>query len=93
MGVPISGVALKPRLPVLPLRRQTKSIAIRHLDLWQTLRVHHLVFLDDAVLEQQEGSERVNFIGRERPLLPQRHAAIDVIPYRRREGRVNRHGI
>ena len=31
--------------------------------------------------------------GGERALFPQRHAAIDVIPYRRRERRVKRHGV
>ena len=83
------GVTLKPWRPLLPLRRKSKSITIRHFDLRQTLGVHHLVFLDDVVLVQQEGGDCVHLIGGERSLFPQRHAAIDVIPYRRREGRVN----
>ena len=79
------GVALKSGLPGLPRRREGKSVAIRHFDLRQTLGVHDLVFLDDVVLVQQEGGEGVHLIGAQRPFFPQRHAAIDVIPYRRRE--------
>ena len=56
------GVALKPWRSVLPLRREGKSITIRHFDLRQTLGVHDLVFLDDVVLVQQEGGEGVHLI-------------------------------
>src|SRR5260370_31201041 len=87
------GVTLKPWRPALPLRRKSKSITIRHFDLRQTLGVHHLVFLDDLALVQQEGGNCVHLIGGERSLFSERHAAIDVIPYRRREGRVNPHGV
>ena len=75
--------------PGLPIRRKSESGLIRHLDLRQILGVHDLVFLDHVVLEQQEGGEGVHFIGLERPLFSEGHAAIDVIPYRRGEGRVN----
>src|SRR5690349_14168100 len=80
------GVTLKPWLPVLPLRRKSKSIMIRHLHLRQALLIHNLVFLNDSVLVQQEGGDGIDLIGGERPLFPDRHAAIDVIPDRRREG-------
>src|ERR1019366_3590893 len=79
--------------PVFPFWRKSKSITIRHLDLRQALGVHDFVFLDDVALVQQEGGQRVHLVGSERPLFSQRHAAIDVIPYRRREGRVNPHGV
>jgi hypothetical protein len=86
-------VALKPGRPVLPLRRKSKSIAIWHFDVWQIPGVHELVFPDDSTLVQQEGSEGVHFVRSKRPLFSQRHAAIDVVPYGRREGRVNSHGV
>src|SRR4051812_46007365 len=49
------GVTLKPWRSALPLRRKSKSITIRHLDLRQTLGVHYLVFLDYVALVQEEG--------------------------------------
>ena len=55
-------VTLKPWRPVLPGRRKGKSIAIRHFDLRQTLGVHDFVFLDDVVLVQQEGGERIHLV-------------------------------
>src|SRR5215471_193345 len=79
-------ITLKPRLTMLPRRRKTKAIAIRHLDLRKTLLVHDLVFPDDVVLVQEKRGEGINFIGFERPLFPQRHASINVIPDRRSEG-------
>jgi len=54
---------------------------IRHLHLWQTLLIQDLVFLNNAVLEQQEGGDGVHFVGAERPFFAQGHAAMDVIPY------------
>ena len=57
------GVALKPWRPVLPRRREGKSITIGHFDLRQTLRVDDLVLLDNLVFEEQEGNQSVNLIG------------------------------
>ena len=52
-----SGVTLKPRRPVLPFRSQCDVIPIRHFHLRQTLGVHDLVFLDDAVLVEEKGRQ------------------------------------
>ena len=48
-----SGITLKPGRPVLPFRRIGESVAIRHLDLRQALRVEDLVFFDYVVLVQR----------------------------------------
>jgi hypothetical protein len=53
-----------------PRRGKRKSIAVRHLDLRQTLRVHDFVFLDHVVFIQDERRERVDLVGCERPFLP-----------------------
>src|SRR5438477_345792 len=63
---------------MLPRGREGKSIAIRHFDLWESLGVHNLIFLNDVVLVEQEGGKGVHLIRAERPLFPQWHAAIDV---------------
>src|SRR5580658_2438907 len=78
---------------MLPLRRKSESIMIRHLHLRQTLLIHDLFFLNHTVLEQQEGGDGVDLIGTERPFFAQRHPAMDVIPYGCCEGRVNGHVI
>src|SRR5262249_35723766 len=49
-----------------------------------TLLVEDLVLRDYLVQEQQVGRQRIDLIGGESPLIPDRHAAIDEIPYRRR---------
>ena len=48
----------------IPLRRigRKKSIQIRHLDLRQTLGVHGVALLDDAVLKEQISGHSVNFV-------------------------------
>ena len=45
--------------PAEVLHRRNKSIAVRHLDLRQTLSVQNLVFFDDTVLEEQECGQGV----------------------------------
>ena len=45
--------------PAEVLHRRNKSMAVRHLDLRQTLSVHTLVFFDDTVLEEQKCGQRV----------------------------------
>src|SRR5262245_6129080 len=62
-------------------------IANRHLDLRQTLFVEYHVLRDHLVHEEQIGRQRIDLIGGESPLTPERHAAIDVIPHRRRKRR------
>ena len=93
-SAPRSGITLKPRRPVLPLlRRERESLAIGHGDLRQTLGVHDIVLLNHAVLEEEERGQRVDLIGLERALFPERHAAVDVVPHHRRERRVKRHDV
>ena len=46
--------------------RSGERFAIRHLDLRECLAVHGLVFLDDAVLKQNESSKGINLIRVER---------------------------
>jgi len=86
-------IALKPRLAVLPFRGKSKTGSIRHFDFRQSLRVHHFVFLDDSAFEQQESSEGIYFVRLKRPLVSQRHTAIDVVPNCRCKGRVNWHRV
>src|SRR5262245_48226040 len=62
-------------------------IANRHLDLRQTLFVEYRVLRDHLVHEEQIGRQCIDLIGGESPLIPERHAAIDVIPHRRRKRR------
>src|SRR5215831_21406092 len=81
-----------PRRAVLPLR-QSVSVMIRHFDLRETLGVEGLVFRDDAVFEEQIRRQGVYLVGFQRSFFSERHAAIDVIPYRRRVWRVKRHDI
>src|SRR5215467_558819 len=81
------GVTLKPSRPGLPLMQLGVIIANRHLDLRQTLFVEYLVLRDHLVQEEQVGRQRIDLIGSESPLIPERHAAIDEIPHRRRKRR------
>ena len=53
---------------------------VGHLYHWQTLGVHHLVFLDDIIPVEHQRSQLVDLIRLERPLSVQRHTAVDVIP-------------
>ena len=62
-------------------------IADRHPDLRQTLFVEYSVLRDHLVQEEQVGRQRIDLIGGESPLIPERHAAIDEIPHRRRKRR------
>src|SRR5438477_1711698 len=80
-------VALKPWRPGLPVRQPAVLIANRHLDLRQTLFVEDFVLRDHLVQEEQVGGQRIYLIGGESPLVPERHAAMDKIPHRRRERR------
>src|SRR5689334_19203113 len=85
-------VTLEPGRPMLPLGWGFHSLTTRHLDLRQTLSVHHFILaLDDIVLVKQKRSQRVNLIGHQRPLFTERHAAADVIPHNRRVRRAHRH--
>src|SRR5258708_19739412 len=81
------GVTLKPWRPGLPVRQPAVVIANRHLDLRQTLFVEDFVLRDHLVHEEQIGRQRIDLIGGESPLIPERHGAMDVIPHRRRKGR------
>src|SRR5438445_6443111 len=81
------GVALKPWRPGLPVRQPGVTIANRHLDLRQTLFVEYCVLRDHLVHEEQVSRQRVDLIGGESPLSPERHAAVDVIPHGRRKRR------
>src|SRR6266404_1096815 len=81
------GVTLKPWRPGLPVRQPAVVIANRHLDLRQTLFVEDLVLRDHLVHEEQVGRQRIDLIGGESPLIPERHGAMDVIPHCRRKGR------
>ena len=73
------GCAGCPRLRHLVFR------SVRHLDLRQALRVHHIVFLDDAVPEQQERRQRVRFVRRQTSRAIVRHRAVDEVPDHRGE--------
>ena len=66
--------------PGLPIRDPGEGITIGHLDLRQTLGVEHLALRDDVVEIQQIGCQRVDLIGRERPLLIEGNTTIDVVP-------------
>jgi hypothetical protein len=48
-----SRVALKPRHPVSSRWGKRKSIPVGHLDLRETVNVHHLVLLDNAIFVPQ----------------------------------------
>src|SRR6516162_1113686 len=61
---------------------------MRHLDLWQTLFVEYFVLRDHLVQEEQVGRQRIYLIGAESPLIPERHGAMNEIPHRRRQRRV-----
>src|SRR5712691_74692 len=85
-------IIAKPWRSMLPLGMLGVSTAIWHLDLRQTLSVDDLVFaLDHIVLEKQKRSQRVDLVRLEAPLSTERHPAVDVIPYHRRERRAHRH--
>src|SRR3954468_20940690 len=79
------GVTLKPWRVRLPVMLLGVIIANRHLDLRQTLFVEYLVLRDHLIDEKQVGRQRIDLIGDESPLLPDRHAAIDEIPHDRRK--------
>src|SRR5215469_16181832 len=83
----LAGVTLKPWRPGLPVRQPGVIIANRHLDLRQTLFVEYFVLRDHLVQEEQVGRQRIYLIGGESPLAPERHAAPDEIPHRRRKRR------
>src|SRR6266850_4887106 len=82
------GVTLKPWRPVLPVRQPGVVIANWHLDLRQTLFVEDFVLRDHLVQEEQVGRQRIDLIGGESPLIPERHGAMNEIPHRRRKRRV-----
>src|SRR5215471_3991055 len=82
------GITLKPWRPGLPVRQLGVVIAIRHLDLRQTLFVEDFVLRDHLVQEEQVGRQRIYLIGAESPLIPERHGAMNEIPHRRRQRRV-----
>lgn len=50
-----------PRHSVLPFGQHI-SVLIRHFDLRQVLLVDDLVFRNDAVFKEQEGSNRIHFV-------------------------------
>src|SRR5215831_6959996 len=81
------GVTLQPWRLGLPVRQPGIVIANRHLDLRQTLSVEYFVLRDHLVQEAQVGRQRIYLIGGESPLCPERHAAPDEIPHRRRNRR------
>src|SRR5215469_166096 len=83
-------VTLKPWRPVLPFRQPGVVIANRHLDLRETLFVEDFVLRDHLVQEKQIGRQRIDLVGGERPLIADRHGAVDVIPHRRRKRRGQR---
>src|SRR5262245_35000177 len=78
------GITLKPWRVGLPVMPVGEIIADRHLDLRQTLSVEYLVLRDHLIEEEQVGGQRIDLVGGESPLLPDRHAAIDEIPHDRR---------
>ena len=45
--------------------RGNEAVLVRHFDLRQRLRVHHLVLLDDAVAVIEERDQRMHFIVRQ----------------------------
>src|SRR5882724_1765217 len=81
---PLVGVTLKPWRVELKVMRLAELIADRHPDLRQTLFVEHQVFRDHLIEEEQVGRQRIDLIGRQSPLQPDWHAAIDEIPHDRR---------
>src|SRR5438067_10322434 len=78
------GVTLKPWRSVLPFRQAGVIIADRHLHVRQTVFVEDFVIRDHPVEEKQVGRQRIDLIGGEAPLIPDRHGATDVIPRHRR---------
>src|SRR6185503_16714141 len=78
------GVTLEPRLVEMKVMRLAERVANRHPDLRQTLLVEYLVLRNHLIEEEQVGRQRVDLIGSQSPLEPEWHAAIDVIPHRRR---------
>src|ERR1700720_3568913 len=77
-AVRLIGVTLKPWRAGLPVRQPGVVIANRHLDLRQTLFVEYFVLRDHLVQEEQVGRHRIYFIGGQTPLIPERHAPMDV---------------
>ena len=65
-----SGIALKPRRPMLPLCRKRKSITVGHLDLRETMIVHHVVFLDNTIFVQRKAVRAYTSLGLSDPFLP-----------------------
>src|SRR6266567_8485657 len=63
---------------------RNEAIPIRHFDLRQTLVVHHVGLLDDAVPIEQKCDQRVNFVMGERSRLGDGHRALDIVPRDRR---------
>src|SRR5579864_9497500 len=57
-----------------------ESVAIRHLDLRQALRVQDVALLDDVVAKQHEGGQSVNLGCAQRSSLTLGHGAIDIVP-------------
>src|SRR5262245_15726114 len=64
---------------------RNEAVSVRHFDLRQGLGVHDLVFLDDAVPIEQEGSHGVDFVMSQRSRLRDWHCAVDIIPRERRK--------
>src|SRR3989442_835482 len=81
-----------PRHPMLPIGEHV-SITVRHFDLRQILSVDDLVLRNNTIFVEQKGGYGVYLVGFERALFSERHAAVDVIPYRRRVWRMEPHYI
>src|SRR3984893_8032710 len=60
--------------------RGNESVAIRHLNFRQRLRVQHIVFLDDVALGEDERGKSVDLVRRECSALTSRHRAVDKVP-------------
>jgi hypothetical protein len=64
--------------------RRNEAIPIWHLDLRQTLGIHDVALLDDAVAKEQIGGQSVHFVRTERSRLIRGHSAVDIVPSYRR---------
>jgi len=71
-------VIAKPWRPCFHSGGGTESITIWHFHLRQTLGVMTSSSWNNVVFVEQKGSQRVYLIGAQRPLLIERHAAVDV---------------
>ena len=81
------GITWKPLRAGFPIGYADPVGSNWHLDLRQIVLVENFVMRDDLVEREQVGRQRIDFIGCERSLVPERHAAMDVIPH---DGRIRR---